>query len=266
MNDTELLLKQLPLGHNVEILSWDPQTTLFALNKSEGLRSHPNKPGIDKKSLLLAPYDLKEECYLYETPDHELVPVYLLNRLDAPTSGVILLCLNKSLVPVIHKLFKNHKIKKTYSAITKNWLKIKEGTWKDNLSSKKIGEKVRTNQGEGRLAQTRFEFIEHNAKLNLSLVNLMPVTGLTHQLRVQGAIHKHPILGDKTYGDFSFNKEIQGITSRKRLFLHSSQIDVSYVFEGKTYQFIAQASLPEDFNEVMKFNPKSDCTLTKRLL
>jgi len=246
-DNIKLLIKKLPFGPGVSLLNYDPETTLFALNKPEGLRSHPNRPGIDKRSLLLAPYDLDKECYLCDLADVGIVPVYLLNRLDAPTSGVILLCLNIEVVSVIHKLFKTHKINKMYSALVKGILKIKQGTWRDCLSSRRMGEIVRTQKGGERLAQTHFHLIGQDEDLGISLCHLMPITGFTHQLRVQGALHNHPVLGDKTYGDFSFNKQIQKITSFKRLFLHSTQIDLSYSFMQKNYNFTAYSPLPKEF-------------------
>lgn len=258
MNNIKSLIKKLPLGSGVKVLNYDPDTTLFALDKTEGLRSHPNKPGIDKNSLLLAPYDGVQECYFCDVYGVGQIPVFLLNRLDAPTSGVILLCLNAELVPEIHKLFKQHKVQKTYTAIVKGIAKIKQGTWRDKLSSQKLGEKVRTQKGGERLAETDYQQIGRNNYLGISLCELMPVTGLTHQLRVQGALHNHPILGDKTYGDFSFNKEIQRKTSCKRLFLHSSKIHLSYSFKQKGYTFTAESRLPEEFDAFMEFNPKSD--------
>lgn len=245
------IIKKLPLGSGVSILNYDADTTLFALNKPEGFRSHPNKPGIDKKSLLSAPYDQSEECYFCDLPNIGTIRVFLLNRLDAPTSGVILLCLNPELVPEIHKLFKAHKIQKTYTAIVKGIPKLKQTIWKDRLSPQKLGEKIRTQKGGERLAETQYNKIAQNNDLGISLCNLMPITGLTHQLRVQGALHNHPILGDKTYGDFSFNKEIQKLSSYKRLFLHSSKIELAYNFKQKAYTFHAQAPLPEEFNSLI---------------
>jgi len=134
-------IKRLPLHPGVELLSSDSHTTLFALNKPEGVKSHPNKPGIDKNSLLHAPYDLEKECYLCQLSDSELVEVYLLNRLDSPTSGVILLCLDAKLASEIHSLFKNHRVHKTYLAIVKHIPRTLHSTWRNRLSSEKLEEK-----------------------------------------------------------------------------------------------------------------------------
>ena len=54
-----------------------------------------------------------------------------------------------------------------------------------------------------------------------SLIQLEPLTGRTHQLRVQCAQHHFPILGDKTYGDFKCNRRLR----TERLFLHANSIE-----------------------------------------
>lgn len=257
MQTKKQIIKKLPFAPGVKVLNYEEDTTLFALSKPEGFKSHPNKPGIDKKSILLAPYDLVQEHYLCDIPNIGLVKVHLLNRLDSPTSGVLLLCLDSELVPEIHKLFVHHKIDKTYSAIVKGVPRIKYGIWKDRLSSRKLGEKIRTEKGRERIAETYFRLVGKNELLDISLLELKPVTGLTHQLRVQGALHMHPILGDKTYGDFIFNKEIQKMVACKRLFLHSSKINLSYNFKGKSYTFLAECDIPDEFNEIMKLKPRS---------
>ena len=83
----------------------------------------------------------------------------------------------------------------------------------------------------------------------------MPVTGRTHQLRIQCKKHNLPIVGDRTYGSFSFNKEVVMRTKIKRMMLHSSETVVNYSFEGKVRQFTAKSDLPEDFQTVLDYRP-----------
>lgn len=264
MRAIKQIIKKLPFAPGVKILNYDGETTLFALSKPEGAKSHPNRPGIDKKSILHAPYDMVQECYLCDIPNIGLVKVHLLNRLDSPTSGVLLLCLDAELVPEIRELFARHKINKTYAAIVKGKTRIRYGVWRDRLTAQKLGEKVRTEKGGERFAQTQFRLVCENDFLDISLLDLTPVTGLTHQLRVQGSMHRHPILGDKTYGDFNFNKEIQKVTCFKRLFLHSTKISFAYDYKGKSYVFTAGCDVPGEFNEVMEFNPRSVDSVLRR--
>ncbi len=251
------IIKKLPFSLGVQLLNSDSSTSLFALNKPEGIKSHPNRPGIDKNALIHAPYDLENECYLCDIPDGQKIKVHLLNRLDSPTSGVILLCLNSELALEIRSLFKNHKIQKTYFAAVRGIPRVRYATWRNSLSSKKQEEKVRTQKGGARIAETKFQFIAQNKLLDVALLKLSPITGFTHQLRVQGALHKHPILGDKTYGDFTFNKDIHKKTALKRLFLHSFEIFLTYNYLGKEYTFKAHAEMPKEFDDLMQFGVSS---------
>lgn len=231
------------MAQGVTLLKMDLKTSLFALYKPEGVKSHPNKKGIDKKSLLLAPYDLENEFYL--EGDHK---IHLLNRLDSPTSGVVLLCLDDHLAPVIRKLFKERKVHKTYNAIVKGRPPGQPANWQDRLLQRNIGQKVRTEKGGATIAKTAFKCLKYNAHLGISLIELNPITGFTHQLRVQCALRKCPILGDKTYGDFAFNKKIEKSIGCKGLCLHALKIEFDYEFEDKIYHFKVEAPIPEWVN------------------
>jgi 23S rRNA-/tRNA-specific pseudouridylate synthase len=83
----------------------------------------------------------------------------------------------------------------------------------------------------------------------------MPVTGRTHQLRVQCSKHGHPIVGDRTYGKFSFNREIKTETGVKRLLLHSTETTLRYAYRGKAREFRAESPMPDAFNTVLRFRP-----------
>ncbi len=64
----------------------------------------------------------------------------------------------------------------------------------------------------------------------MSLIELQPLTGRTHQLRVQCAARGFPILGDRTYGDFAWNKRLKA----ERLYLHAEK--VSFIFGKITFE------------------------------
>ena len=79
-----------------------------------------------------------------------------------------------------------------------------------------------------------------------SLVNVMPITGRTHQIRVHAQYLNHAIAGDSKYGDVNFNKRTK-ILGLKRLFLHASEL--SFAINGKCYNF--KAELDNDLAEVL---------------
>jgi 23S rRNA-/tRNA-specific pseudouridylate synthase len=134
-------------------------------------------------------------------------------------------------------------------------LRTPRGTWQDQLvKSRGPGNSVRSAAAEsgGVTAVTLYQWERAAAAtVPLSLVNLEPRTGRTHQLRVQTAQHGHPILGDRTYGDFEFNKAVGSARGFKRLFLHAYRTEVSFPWQGETVKFSATAPMPAEFEEAL---------------
>ena len=73
----------------------------------------------------------------------------------------------------------------------------------------------------------KVERYSNSAGKFLALVKLEPKSGRTHQLRVQCASRGMPIIGDRTYGDFSLNRKIAKSTKIERMLLHSTQIEIN---------------------------------------
>jgi 23S rRNA-/tRNA-specific pseudouridylate synthase len=179
-----------------------------------------------------------------------------LNRLDSPTSGVLLLCLDAGVATFVRDLFAKSQVSKLYLALVRGrGLRTPRGTWQDQLvKSRGPGNSVRSAAAEsgGVTAVTLYQWERAAAAaVPLSLVNLEPRTGRTHQLRVQTAQHGHPILGDRTYGDFEFNKAVGSARGFKRLFLHAYRTEVSFPWEGETVKFSATAPMPAEFEEAL---------------
>lgn len=226
---------------------------LVALEKPVGMLSHPNRQGSYDRCLLAADYDYEKEVYVWRAGD-VIHRVWLLNRLDSPTSGIILLALNETIVPIIQRLFVSHRVQKTYHALVKNAPLPGIGCWKDILKQDAYKRaKVSKSESE-RFARTHYQVISKSSgNLPISLVKLMPVTGRTHQLRIQCHYHRHPIVGDRTHGDFTFNRKVSSATGQKRMMLHSSEIALSYHFQGREYGFHAKSELPEPFTELIEY-------------
>lgn len=244
----------LPLGKNVRLLSFN-QDGLVALEKPAGTLSHPNARADQKKSLLRASYDYEKECYFWDDNEGQKC-AWLINRLDSPTSGVILLALNAELARILKEQFATHHVSKTYFALVRKVPSRPAGTWQDTLS-KDVYRAGRLVEGVVKVpAKTRYQTVTSPVGgFPVTLLKLLPVTGRTHQLRVQCSKHGHPIVGDQTYGKFSFNREIRSETGVKRLLLHSAETSLRYTWKGKVTQFRAESPLPEAFREVMRFRP-----------
>jgi 23S rRNA-/tRNA-specific pseudouridylate synthase len=246
-------LDWIPFASGVKILEIHPEG-LFAVEKPAGVLAHPNSSEKKEKETVLidSNYSMAEEAFHIRDGKGGVKKVYLLNRLDSPTSGVLLLCLDEKLADVVKELFAESKVSKKYAAIVKGrGLRSPRGTWQDSLvKSSGPGGGVRSSakSSGGSQAITVYQWVRAaQNNLPLSLLQLEPRTGRTHQLRVQTAEHGHPILGDRTYGDFDFNKTAGTARGLKRLFLHAQFTELSFNWQGEKCHFKAESPLPKEF-------------------
>jgi tRNA pseudouridine65 synthase len=229
---------QAVLGRQVSVLKVDPGLKIVALEKPCGIMTHPNTPKDIDKSLLKVSYDAHNECYYWEGNI-----LYVLHRLDSPTSGVIVCTWDRHVATKVRLLFEQRSVKKIYYALVKGNVKNTQKLWIDRMQVTHTKGKMRVNKGGMHIAKTTTSI--QSAKEDSSLLMLMPLTGFTHQLRVQCAWRHHPIVGDKTYGDFSFNRLfLKANDQEDRLYLHASQISIDF---GKSQVFTAKSILPKGF-------------------
>lgn len=241
---TDSLLTRLPLGRDVSLLTTD-QNGLAALAKPAGILSHPNKSSEESRSLLTCSYTLDDECYQWIDEQGKEQQLWLLNRLDSATSGVILVSADEELAKVMRLHFRQKRVRKIYNALVFGRAQNTLQLWKDRLAVQKRGGQIRTTAQGNIPAECKMSQI--NSRGGLSLLRLEPITGRSHQLRVQCAKRHFPIVGDATYGDFARNREFARTTGSKRLFLHSLETSFDYEFRGKRSRFKATAPLPSEF-------------------
>lgn len=239
----------LPLGRGVTLLTHDANG-LAAFHKPAGVLSHPNAGGDEPRSLLTVRYQLDGECYEW-TPSAGEAPrrLWLLNRLDSATSGVILAAADETLAREIRAQFKRRQVHKTYLALVFGGPRQATEQWKDLIATTRQGAHIRSVAGVGRVpAESRMTVVRRGgAEPRVTLLKLEPQTGRSHQLRVQCAKRNLPIVGDQTYGDFTANRAFAKQHRTKRLFLHSLSTRFEYEFRGRRFQFAAEAPLPEEF-------------------
>lgn len=228
------------LHDRVRIVSCN-EDGLVAVEKPCGILSHPNDDyKVNTRAILNCRYDKNMQAYICDN-----IPVYLLNRLDSPVSGLMLLGLNDSIAEIVKCTFKSGNVKKVYVVLAKGFPRHMNGVWRSRLSKKIINGNLMVSCGSGDFAETRFQVLKSFRILGttLSILKLMPITGRTHQLRVHCAKNGLPIVGDETYGDVSYNKFFRKNFSSSRLFLHSSSISVNYVINGINRMFCAKSEI-----------------------
>jgi 23S rRNA-/tRNA-specific pseudouridylate synthase len=232
----------LPLGNGVTLLARDA-TGLAAFAKPAGVLSHPNGSGEERRALLRARYDMAGE--FYETPAGRL---WLVNRLDSATSGVMLAASDETLAATVRAQFKHRGIRKVYQALVFGVPRQAAEVWSDRLAVDKRGGRIRSSIGGSVPAESRMRVVRTGrGDPPLALLRLEPRTGRSHQLRVQCARRGLPIVGDQTYGDFRRNREFAKRAGTKRMFLHSLETSFAYEFRGAKHDFAASAPLPPEF-------------------
>ena len=243
----------LPLGRDVTLLACDANG-LAAFNKPAGILSHPNERGDETRSLLNARYEVEGEFYEWEPAGSgEPQRLWLLNRLDSATSGVILAAADATLAAEIRAQFKRKTVRKTYLALVFGGPRQPVELWRDLLAVEKRGGQIRTATRAGNVpAESRMSVVRaKRTEPRLALIRLEPRTGRSHQLRVQCAKRGLPIVGDQTYGDFRRNREFAKMAGTKRMFLHSAETSFDYEFRGQRHHFAAKAPVPAEFERVV---------------
>ncbi len=153
----------------------------------------------------------------------------LVHRLDKDTSGILLIAKNAKAAEFLTDGFKNKTIKKTYLAMVRGIVKKPEGTINIPLRKKLLGknEKVQPDFSEGKEAITDYKLLR--SFFDHSLLELKPLTGRTHQLRVHCKEIGHAIINDVKYG----GKEVLRKDICKRLCLHAYKIEIDDYFGKK---------------------------------
>jgi 23S rRNA-/tRNA-specific pseudouridylate synthase len=243
---------ELPLGNGVHVLTEAPGG-LIGFDKPAGVLSHPNMRSEQPRALLTCDYTIEGECFRWTDAAGKERTLWLLNRLDSHTSGVILGALDEELAKRIRALFREKHIEKTYHALVFGKTPLTTMVWKDRLSIAKHGGQVRTRAGDGIASESHVRVLRQRRDTGapMALIELVPRTGRSHQLRVQCA-HRHlPIVGDATYGNFTLNRALAKATGIKRLCLHSHSTRFDYEHAGRVVKFSATAPTPAEFLKLL---------------
>ncbi len=237
----------LPLNAGVVLLGRDANG-LAAFDKPAGVLSHANGSEDEARALLTCRYDKEKQCFIWRGADDAERHLWLLNRLDSATSGVILAAASEKVALAVRDHYAKKQVNKVYQALVFGQPQINFAHWHDLLAVQKGGARIRTSLVGNVPAETRFQLVKHTQKaFSTSLIRLEPRTGRSHQLRVQCAKRRLPIIGDQTYGDFGLNRSFAKTNKTKRLFLHSLETSFTYEFAGKKWPFKASAPLPKEF-------------------
>jgi 23S rRNA pseudouridine955/2504/2580 synthase len=173
----------------------------------------------------------------------------LVHRLDRETSGCLMIAKKASLLRRLHESLRKGEVHKQYVALV-------QGHWRIDLTEvvlplrKNIlqsGERLVKIAPEGKPSLSQFTVERHFSQA--TLLNVHPLTGRTHQIRVHTAHSGHPIAGDEKYGDEAFNREMREYGLR-RLFLHAAELRVD--LPEHHYHVKVRAPLPPLLKQVLQ--------------
>ena len=180
------------------------------------------------------PYSLLDEIRFHFGEDANLI-----HRIDAETSGLIIVGKNKKSETELTEMFQDKKYHKSYLAIVqgqiKEELQIDKGLDREGLL---IGVRMKVCE-EGKESVTVIKPISYNKEKNITLIEALPLTGRQHQIRVHLYSEGHRILGDPIYGvddenaENYLNKTLSdedrfAVTNSHRLWLHANYLEFTY--------------------------------------
>lgn len=175
----------------------------------------------------------------------------LVHRLDRGTSGVVILAKNEPTQVMLRNQFKDRKAHKVYYAVVKGRPKLDAAKLDLPISRNYNHHATFQVDPNGKPSVTYYKVLKTNG--DLSLLELRPVTGRTHQLRVHLKYIGTPILGDHVYGvgpETVANRSESKISDDKRLFLHAKQLEITIpgqTPEANNERKIFEAPVPPEF-------------------
>jgi 23S rRNA pseudouridine1911/1915/1917 synthase len=177
---------------------------LLVLDKPPGLLTIPTPKNESRTLTSILNDDAKEKNLPYR--------LHPCHRLDRDTSGLIIYGKGKSVQEKMMQLFRERGLQKAYIAFVQGDPDHPQG---------KIASPI-----EGKPAITKYRVIEK--RKDFSVVEVMPVTGRTNQIRIHFKRIGHPVLGDTK---FAFRRDF--IVKAKRLCLHAWRVEFRHPITGK---------------------------------
>ena len=164
---------------------------LLALDKPAGILMHPS---FHRNTGTLANFVAG-----YYARSGQACAVHPVSRLDRDTFGVVLLAKNAHVHGLLMDAQRRGDLRKTYQALTWGCPDPPEGIWDAPLGRVPGESLLRQVDPAGKIARTEYRVLETQG--GLARLELHPLTGRTHQLRVHCAYAGCPILGDSQYGN-----------------------------------------------------------------
>jgi len=235
--------------------------SLLAITKPAGLLTSPDRYDKERPNLMAALHRGIRERVVWAR-EHKLRYLANVHRLDADTSGVLLLAKSKEALSNLAGQFVRRQTKKIYLALVPGVPEPPEQTIEKRIAPHPTREGLfvaRTHQGKE--AITKFAVIESFRRYALLRIELL--TGRTHQIRVHLKSIGHGIVGDALYGTgvgvllsdlkrgYKSSKRHEEKPLMGRLALHAERLTIAHPVTKHPLEIVAP--LPKDFEVTLKY-------------
>lgn len=204
-------------SRRLEILHDDP--SFVAVVKPGGLPSVPDDSG-DSSLLEIAQREFGQT-------------LHVVHRLDRPVSGLVLFAKDSGAAATLSKALRDHRMTKLYWGVTEGVPRRSEGTLVQSLRKDAVRntvESVSEGAPGAKRAETRWRVLYTLG--DRALVELSPVTGRSHQLRVAAAHLGCPLVGDVKYG-------ARRVLADRTLGLHARELMLRHPTSGEPVHLVA---------------------------
>ena len=223
-----------PLPESIPLTIIYEDEEILVIDKPAGLTVHP-APGHPDHTLVNA--------VLSHCPSIARNPIErpgIVHRLDKDTSGLIVIAKNDPSRRYLAEQFKNRTVKKGYFVLVRGRLSPEQGIIEAPIGRDPRYRKRMTVVEKGREASTEYQVREYLG--DYSLLEVIPVTGRTHQIRVHLSAIGYPVVGDPVYGVKT--------TFLNRQFVHAYRLEFCLPSTDQYREFISP--LPPDLAQALK--------------
>lgn len=230
--------KELILPENIPIKCLFEDEHILVIEKPSGLVVHPGA-GNSQHTLVNA---LLFFCPSLSGVGEKNRPG-IVHRLDKETSGVMVVAKTQLAYGELQRQFKAREVDKLYLGLVWGKMPEKTGqiTWPVGRHEKKR-QRISTKTRKPKEAETHFTLRQEWEEF--SLLEIKPLTGRTHQIRVHFAAFGHPVVGDTRYGRKKINLRLS------RVFLHAFQL--AFVHPGSKIRMEFSSPLPLELSEFLE--------------
>jgi 23S rRNA pseudouridine1911/1915/1917 synthase len=227
-----------PLPEDIPLNVLYADDDLVVLDKPSGLVVHPGA-GVRTGTLVNALLGRFPGIRALSRDDRPGI----VHRLDKDTSGVMVVAVSPRADAELKRQFKDRDIKKVYLALAWGKMPASSGRFVWSIGRHPThGERMSVRTKNPRSALTEYS-VRHLYR-DYSLLEVRPLTGRTHQIRVHLAAAGHPLAGDGRYG--SARKAKVGFS---RLFLHAHRLSFRHPGTGELVEFVSP--LPVELQSIL---------------